>query len=367
VNLNITKPNIDIAAIETANPGIFKFVKSENYYKPSKEVVKYIKKHIDRFDHSSFLTAKESSNLDFLSSGQPYIVNLQRINDVRLLNKFFEKVNEKLEPGGKFISYVETSFERKKRILKKFPKIISYPYYTLDYILKRVFPKWSVTKRIYFALTKGRNRVFSVAETLGRLVSCGFEIIEYQEINNNLFFVTRKVKEPSYDMKPSYGPLIKMRRIGKNGKIIRVYKFRTMHPYAEYLQEYIYKKYNLKQGGKFDNDFRITTAGKLFRKIWLDEVPMIFNLFKGDLKLVGVRPLSLHYFNLYDDELKEKRGKHRPGLVPPYYADMPKTLDEIIESEKKYLDAYEKAPIRTDIKYFFKAFHNILLKRARSA
>ncbi len=365
--MNITKPNIDIAAIETANPGIFKFVKSEKYYKPSKEVIKYIRKHIERFDHSSFLTAKKSSHLEFLSKGQPFIVNLQRINDVRLLNKFFEKVNEKLEPGGKFISYVETSFERKQRILKKFPKIISYPYYTLDYILKRVFPKWSVTKRIYFALTKGRNRVFSVAETLGRLVSCGFEIIEYQEINNNLFFVTRKVKEPSYDMKPSYGPLIRMRRIGKGGKIIRVYKFRTMHPYAEYLQEYIYKKNNLKQGGKFENDFRITTAGKLFRKIWLDELPMIFNLLKGELKLVGVRPLSLHYFNLYDDELKEKRAKHRPGLVPPYYADMPQTLDEIIESEKKYLDAYEKAPIRTDIKYFFKAFHNILLKRARSA
>ncbi len=365
--MNATKSNIDFATIETASPGIFKFVKSENYYKPSKEVVKYIKKHIDGFDLSGFLTAKESSNLDFLSSGQPHIVNLQRINDVRHLNKFFEKVNEKLEHGGKFISYVETSFERKKRILTKFPKIISYPYYTLDYILKRVFPKWSVTKRIYFAITKGRNRVLSIAETLGRLVSCGFEILEYQEINNNLFFVTRKVKEPSYDMKPSYGPLIRMRRVGMNGKIIRVYKFRTMHPYAEYLQEYIYTKYNLQQGGKFSNDFRITTAGKLFRKIWLDELPMFYNLLKGELKLVGVRPLSLHYFNLYDDELKEKRGRHRPGLVPPYYADMPKTLDEIIESEKKYLDSYEKAPIRTDIKYFFKAFQNILFKKARSA
>lgn len=365
--MNITKSNIDIATVETASPGIFKFIKSENYYKPSKEVVKYVKKHIDRFDLSSFLTAKESSHLEFLSSGQPYIVNLQRINDVRHLNKFFEKVNEKLERGGTFISFVETSFERKKRILKKYPKILSYPYYTLDYILKRVFPKWSVTKKIYFALTKGRNRVLSVAETLGRLVSCGFEIIEYQEINNNLFFVTRKVKEPSYDMKPSYGPLIKMRRVGKKGKIIRVYKFRTMHPYAEYLQEYIYKKHKLKQGGKFHNDFRITTAGRMFRKIWLDEVPMILNLLKGELKLVGVRPLSLHYLNLYDDELKEKRLNHKPGLVPPYYADMPETLDEIIESEKKYLDAYEKAPVRTDIKYFFRAFQNILLKRARSA
>lgn len=365
--MNATKSNIDLSAIETAATEILKFVKSERYYKADREVVEYVKKHIEVIDDSCFLSAKESSHLNFLASGQPYIVNLQRINDVRHLNKFFEKVNEKLEPGGTFISYVETSYERKKRILNKFPKVISYPYYTLDYILKRVFPKWSVTKRIYFAITKGRNRVLSVAETLGRLVSCGFEILEYQEINNNLFFVTRKVKEPSYDMKPSYGPLIKMRRVGMHGKIIRVYKFRTMHPYAEYLQEYIYTKYSLQKGGKFSNDFRITTAGKLFRKIWLDELPMFINLFKGELKFVGVRPLSLHYFNLYDEELKEKRSKHKPGLVPPYYADMPKTLDEIIESEKRYLDSYEKSPLLTDIKYFFKAFQNILFRKARSA
>ncbi|MBS1514744.1 MAG: sugar transferase [Bacteroidetes bacterium] len=365
--MNLSKSNIDTAALEADSSSELKFIRAEHYYKPGKDVLKYLRFHINRFEPSTILMAKERSGLDFLAPGQPHIVNLQRINDIRHMNKFFEKVNEKLEMGGKFISYVETSFERKKRILNKFPKIISYPYYTLDYILKRVFPKWSVTKRIYFALTKGRNRVLSVAETLGRLVSCGFEILEYKEINNNLYFVTRKVKEPSYDMRPSYGPLIRMRRVGKNGKIIRVYKFRTMHPYAEYLQEYVYKKYNLKEGGKFENDFRITTAGKLFRKIWVDELPMIINLMRGDLKLVGVRPLSLHYFNLYDDELKEKRSKHKPGLVPPYYADMPKTLDEIIESEKKYLDSFERAPIRTDIKYFIKAFQNILFKKARSA
>lgn len=364
--MSLTESNIEVAPIEAVGTSEYRIVNAERY-KPHKDVLAYVMQHIQRFELANLLEAKERTGLDFLSPGQPYLVNLQRINDIRHLNKFFEKVNEKLSHGGTFISFVETSFERKQRILKKFPKVISYPYYTLDYILKRVLPKWSVTKRVYFSLTKGRNRVLSVAETLGRLVSCGFDIIEYKEINNNLYFVTRKVKEPSYDMKPSYGPLIKMKRVGKDNKIIKVYKFRTMHPYAEYLQEYIYTKYNLKEGGKFKNDFRITTAGKLFRKIWLDEVPMFLNLFKGDLKLVGVRPLSLHYLNLYDDELKEKRVRNKPGLVPPYYADMPQTLDEIIESEKKYLDSYESAPIRTDIKYFFKAFHNILLKRARSA
>jgi lipopolysaccharide/colanic/teichoic acid biosynthesis glycosyltransferase len=93
---------------------------------------------------------------------------------------------------------------------------------------------------------------------------------------------------------------------------------------------------------------------------------MLINLLRGDLKVVGVRPLSQHYFNLYSRELQEKRIKYKPGLVPPFYADLPKTLQEIMDSEMKYLEQYEQHPIITDIKYFFKAFYNIIFKRARS-
>ena len=93
---------------------------------------------------------------------------------------------------------------------------------------------------------------------------------------------------------------------------------------------------------------------------------MILNMLKGEMKLIGVRPLSSHYFNLYTDELKEKRIRYKPGLIPPFYADMPTTLEEIMESEHKYLDAYEKSPFMTDLRYFTKAWYNILFKRARS-
>ena len=102
------------------------------------------------------------------------------------------------------------------------------------------------------------------------------------------------------------------------------------------------------------------------RKFWLDELPMIINLLKGDMKIVGVRPLSKQYFNLYSDEMKEKRLRYKPGLVPPFYVDMPKTLEEIMESENRYLDAYSKNPVWVDIRYFFMAFYNIIFRRARS-
>ncbi len=56
----------------------------------------------------------------------------------------------------------------------------------------------------------------------------------------------------------------------------------------------------------------------------------------------------------------------KPGLVPPFYADMPKTFDEICESERRYIQAYLKQPIKTQLVYFWKAFYNIAFKGARS-
>lgn len=294
------------------------------------------------------------------------IVNLKRVNDIRFVNKFLEAVNTKMIKGGLFVGCVETKNQRKKRLLKKYPPVLNRLYYFLDFILKRVFPKFGPTKRIYFFLTRGQNRVLSKAEMFGRLYSCGFEIADEQVLDGYLYFVARKVGHPLYDMQPTYGPLVKLRRIGKGRKIIYVYKMRTMHPYAEYLQEYVYRMHDLQEGGKFKNDFRINTAGKFMRKFWLDELPMLINLLRGELKIVGVRPLSEHYFNLYDRELQTKRIKVKPGLVPPFYADMPKTLEEIQASEHKYLDAYLKHPLRTDWNYFWRALWNILFKKARS-
>jgi len=294
------------------------------------------------------------------------LVNVQKINDIRYINKFFEAVNSVIPEGGIFIGCAETMEERRNRILSKFPKPIAYPYYFFDFLLKRVLPKTRLTRKIYFMITGGRNRVISLPEVLGRLFSCGFEVMKNVEINNQLWFVARKVKEPAFNEYATYGPFIKLNRMGMNGKMIKVYKLRTMHPYSEYLQNYVYQMNALAVGGKFKDDFRVTSWGKLMRKLWLDELPMLFNWLKGDLKLVGVRPLSSHYLGLYSEELRRRRLNFKPGLIPPFYVDLPKTLDEIMASEARYLESYEKAPFRTDFEYFYKALNNIFIKRARS-
>lgn len=295
------------------------------------------------------------------------IINLSRINDIKRINKFFESVNSKLNNGGLFVCCVETYTQRKRKILKKYPPLVNYFVYTLDFVFKRIAPKMPLTKKIYFWITKGNDRVLSKAETLGRLYSCGFEIVDEKLICHLQWFIVRKRKEPAFDYNPTYGPLIKLMRYGKDGKLFKVYKMRTMHAYSEYIQEYVYSQNHLQEGGKFKDDFRITTIGRIMRKLWIDELPMLINVIKGDMKIVGVRPLSKHYFNLYNEDLRNKRIKYKPGLIPPFYADLPKTLEEIMDSEMRYLEAYEKNPFLTDWRYFWKAMNNIIIKKARSA
>ncbi len=294
------------------------------------------------------------------------IVNLRKINDFKRINKFFEAVNNILPQGGLYINCVQTNALKKARILKKYPPVLNWIYYFFYFIFMRIFPKLTVTKKLYFWITNGYHRAISRAEALGRLYSCGFEVLHEEVVDGKLYFTARKIREPFYDYSPTYGPLIRLKRVGKNGKTIYVYKMRTMHPFSEYLQDYVYQKEKLQEGGKFKNDFRISTIGRVMRKLWIDELPMLINLLKGDLKPVGVRPISHHYLELYDEEFRLRRSKYRPGLVPPFYADLPGTLEEIQASEAHYLDAYDKNPLWTDFRYFWKATYNIVVRKARS-
>lgn len=294
------------------------------------------------------------------------IINLRRINDIKKLDEFLDAVNSKLKIKGYFMCFVETKDQRKKRILKKFPPLLNYLLYAFDFLIKRVLPKFKLTRGLYYLLTRGENTVISRAEALGRLSRSGFKIRQESFVGNLLCIEAIKACEPIMKNGINHGPLIALPRVGQGGKTIKVYKLRTMHPYSEYIQDYVYKIHDLQDGGKFRNDFRITSWGSVCRKIWLDELPMIINFLKGEMKVFGVRPLSRQYFELYRPEVRERRIKYKPGLIPPYYADMPGDLDAIQASELKYLDAYDRHPILTDIRYFFKSIWNIIFRRARS-
>ncbi len=201
----------------------------------------------------------------------------------------------------------------------------------------------------------------------GRLNFCGFKIEKDIIINDKLFFIAKKVKTVSKITNPSYHPIVQLTRVGYNKELIKIHKFRTMHPYSEFLQKDIYEENELDTKGKFKNDFRITSWGKIMRKFWIDELPQIYDWIQGRVNLVGVRALSEQYFSLYPKELQDLRTRFRPGIIPPYYVDMPEELDDIFKSEERYLNQKAKAPLKTDLKYGIKALINIIFKGARSS
>lgn len=295
------------------------------------------------------------------------IVNLKKVNDIRGINEFFIAVHDRLPYQGLYVGCFRTKSSYKRDFLRRYPVGLNYVLYSGNYIVKRILPKLGITREIYFWLTGGKKRILTKAEVYGRLYCCGFKIVEEFKIDKLNYFIVKKEKEPNRNEVKTYGPIIKLNRIGRNGKLFEVYKFRTMYPFSEYLQPYLFEKNNLQEGGKIKRDIRVNSVGKFMRKYWLDELPMLWNLMKGDMKLVGVRPISKHYYSLYREELQQKRILFKPGLLPPFYADMPKTLEEIQASELRYLDSCVKNGVfKTDMVYLSKILFNILVKKARS-
>ena len=343
-----------------------------DYLKDYKEVFEFLDKKIalKSFDSRKTFIIKSSDtyNIHVLENNSwQMIINLHELNDTRRINEYLRTVNNKLLKNGLFIGALVPNRNRHARYISKYQPLLADFLYFIDFIWKRVFPKLPLLRKFYFLFEKGKDRAISLAEGLGRLVYSGFEILDLQEIDSMIYFAVVKAREATDANDPKYSPIFKMKRIGKDGKTIYVYKFRTMHPYSEYIQDFVYKQNSLEDGGKFKDDFRIPGWGRFFRKTWIDELPMLINWVMGDLKFVGVRPISNQYLNLYSLEHQAIRKSVKPGLVPPFYADMPKTIEEIERSERVYIESYKKNPLLTDIKYLTKAAINIIFKSKRSA
>lgn len=103
-------------------------------------------------------------------------------------------------------------------------------------------------------------------------------------------------------IKLGFPVLFKQRRPGKDGKIFEIYKFRTMTDARD------------KEGNLLPDNERLTDFGKLIRSTSIDELPEIINIFKGDMAIIGPRPLLEEYLPLYNEE-QAHRHDVRPGLT----------------------------------------------------
>ncbi|MEP6262974.1 MAG: sugar transferase [Gillisia sp.] len=97
-------------------------------------------------------------------------------------------------------------------------------------------------------------------------------------------------------------PFFVQKRPGKFGEIFQIVKFRTMTNEKD------------EQGNLLPDEKRLTGIGKLVRKTSLDELPQLFNVFKGDMSLIGPRPLLPQYLALYN-ERQQKRHLVKPGIT----------------------------------------------------
>ena len=136
----------------------------------------------------------------------------------------------------------------------------------------------------------------------------------------------------------------RQKRLGKDGKVIRIFKFRTMVPNAEeILKEWLKsnpeKREEYLRDRKIDNDPRITKIGKLLRKASLDEFPQFLNIFLGDMSLIGPRPVVLDEIEKYGKD-KDKFLSMRPGLTG-YWASNGRSnisYEERVKMELFYVD-----------------------------
>ena len=347
----------------------------QRIFKATKEldmnsIEKWLDAHMEEFDDSTFIVnTDKGASLDGLKPHRPeLIINKMALTRIRHLNTFLNKANEILVDDGYLWVHSRTARLKREVIRKKHPGAYGKFLYGCHYLWHRVCPKLKLTSWFYYAITKGENRTYHRVELLGRMYRAGFEVIDERFHYGEYYILGRKFRAPIWDDDPTCGALVKLNRVGYKGETIGVYKFRTMYSYSEYLQPYMLEHEGLQDGGKFAHDYRINGWGKLLRKSWLDELPMFINVLKGQMKLVGVRPLSRHYFSLYTPEMQAAHISVKPGLLPPFYYDehTPVTLDDVQTSEKRYIDAYHEHHFATDWRYFWGTVGNILFKYKRS-
>lgn len=154
-------------------------------------------------------------------------------------------------------------------------------------------------------------------------------------------------------------------RIGKNGKIFNLYKFRSMVSNAdealnELLEDPKLKK-EYKKNKKLSNDPRVTKIGNILRKTSLDELPQLINVLRGEMSLIGNRPyLPREKKNMgkyYNDIVKTK-----PGITGYWQVNgrSQTTFQERCKLERYYSN---NMSISLDIKIFFKTFYVVLAKK----
>lgn len=147
--------------------------------------------------------------------------------------------------------------------------------------------------------------------------------------------------------------LFKQRRPGKDGKIFEIYKFRTMTDARD------------TNGNLLPDNERLTNFGKLLRSTSIDELPEILNIVKGDMAIIGPRPLLEEYLPLYNEE-QAHRHDVRPGLTGWAQINGRNTISW--EDKFKYdVEYVRNISFMFDLKIFFLTIKKVFVREGINA
>lgn len=216
------------------------------------------------------------------------------------------------------------------------------------------------TQDILTVSTKGTTEILkeiNIYKYIKRILDFSLSLIGLIALSPAFLIIAILIK------KESDGPIFfKHKRIGKNGKEIWIYKFRSMVSNAEDL----IKKFTpeqmkeFKENFKLENDPRITKIGKFLRKTSLDELPQLINILKGELSIIGPRPVIKEELEKYGNN-KEKFLSVTPGLTGYWAANgrSDTTYEQRMIMELYYVD---NLSFRLDIKVFLKTVISVIKK-----
>lgn len=142
-------------------------------------------------------------------------------------------------------------------------------------------------------------------------------------------------------------------RPGKNERLFKIVKFKTMSDAKD------------ERGNLLPDSKRLTTVGRIIRKTSLDEIPQLFNILKGDMSLIGPRPLLPEYLPLYNG-LQKKRHDVRPGMTgwAAVHGRNSLNWDQKFEMDAWYVD---NVSFKVDARIFFMTIKKVITSEGVSA
>ncbi|MGI6226470.1 MAG: sugar transferase [Peptococcales bacterium] len=157
--------------------------------------------------------------------------------------------------------------------------------------------------------------------------------------------------------------IFKQKRVGLNGRIFILYKFRSMIPEAEQQKDSL-KNLNEMSGPvfKIKNDPRITKFGRFLRKTSIDELPQLINVLKGEMSLVGPRPLPVAEMSEIEESIYRKRLSVKPGITCIWQISGRNNInfEKWMEMDMQYIDNWS---LGLDLKILFLTIPAVLIAK----